>query len=275
MYRVCTEADRALVLDYISTEPEMSLFIGGGIEQAGFDGSCTIFAFSSDKGSSLSAVLMRRGDHFTIYSRDDFFDRDEVAKLIKEEMEGRAPGDINGAARTVKYFSPFFPDNRWEPCTLASCHRVVQQTAEALPDGVTLGVLSPQEIDEWLALLCSCEELSIDASDIDDLAVRRTRKLEDMATGLPCVVARDEAGHILSTASFGTASTQGAMVIAVATNCRWRGKGLASAAVAHLCDLGFSLGMRFVALFFDNPAAGHIYHRLGFEDIGQFAMLRR
>ena len=29
MYRVCAEADRALVLDYISAEPEMSLFIGG------------------------------------------------------------------------------------------------------------------------------------------------------------------------------------------------------------------------------------------------------
>lgn len=275
MFRICTENDRALVLDYISPEPETTLFIAGNIEGFGMEGLARFFVFERNGTSGPCAVVMRRADQFAVYSRDDSFDSEEIASLIDGEMGGRAPDDVNGAARTVGLLVPFFPDNHWEPCTLASCRRLATGMVGELPSGLTLGELGSREVGEWVSLLCSCEELSIDPSDADGLAARRRRKSEDLASGLACSVVRDEGGRIVSTASMGAASSRGAMIIAVATAPGWRGKGLATASIARLCDMGFSRGLEFMSLFFDNPAAGRIYQRLGFEDAGRFAMLRR
>lgn len=70
------------------------------------------------------------------------------------------------------------------------------------------------------------------------------------------------------------ASSQGAMVIAVATDKAWRGRGLATAVVAELCDVCLGGGLEFMSLFFENPVAARIYRRLGFCDVGSYAMLR-
>lgn len=40
------------------------------------------------------------------------------------------------------------------------------------------------------------------------------------------------------------------------------------AAAAH----SFAAGRRYLCLFYDNPAAGRIYHALGFADVGRFGM---
>ena len=42
-----------------------------------------------------------------------------------------------------------------------------------------------------------------------------------------------------------------------------------------MADLGgesFAAGRRYLCLFYDNPAAGRIYHALGFADVGRFGM---
>ena len=39
-------------------------------------------------------------------------------------------------------------------------------------------------------------------------------------------------------------------------------------AAAH----SFAAGRRYLCLFYDNPAAGRIYHALGFADVGRFGM---
>ena len=52
-----------------------------------------------------------------------------------------------------------------------------------------------------------------------------------------------------------------------------RGRGYASAVVSALCRDNFAAGRQFLCLFYDNPAAGRIYHRIGFRDVGVYTIL--
>ncbi|MDD4647740.1 MAG: GNAT family N-acetyltransferase, partial [Sphaerochaeta sp.] len=54
----------------------------------------------------------------------------------------------------------------------------------------------------------------------------------------------------------------------------YRQRGYASMVMNHLCEQGFERGLSFLCLFYDNPAAGAMYHRLGFETIGRWAMMK-
>lgn len=64
------------------------------------------------------------------------------------------------------------------------------------------------------------------------------------------------------------------MITGVATLKEYRGKGLATETVTALCREAFGEGKKFLCLFYDNPAAGRIYNRIGFRETGQYAMLR-
>ncbi len=52
----------------------------------------------------------------------------------------------------------------------------------------------------------------------------------------------------------------------------WRNRGYASAALTRLCAELLAQGKQ-PCLFYDNPAAGVIYRRLGFEDIGPWNLV--
>ena len=81
-------------------------------------------------------------------------------------------------------------------------------------------------------------------------------------------------GKIVSVASNQRANSISTMVVGVATAEGSRGRGYASAAVYELCRRSFADGKRFICLFYDNPDAGRIYRRLGFAELGEYAMIR-
>ncbi len=275
MHRVLTEQDRDLVLSYVAAEPEMSLFIAGDIETMGMEGQLCVWGLAkAGSGDGLGAVILRYGDNFVVYSQDGDFDEAEAAALIERSMGGAAPGDVNGRADLVVRLVPFFPENRLEPCTMASLREVRRDVVAPVSEGVELGLLEAEEVDAWLGLQGTIDEFALHLDDASVYTERRAHKLDELAAGLPCVVARDAGGRIVSTASVGAASSQGAMVIAVATDKVWRGRGLATAVVSELCDVCLRGGLEFMSLFFENPVAARIYRRLGFCDVGPYAMLR-
>lgn len=79
-------------------------------------------------------------------------------------------------------------------------------------------------------------------------------------------------GRIVS-AALTTVETRSAVMIGgVFTPQHWRNRGYASAAMTHLCTDLLAEG-RQPCLFYDNPAAGAIYRRLGFQDIGPWHLV--
>lgn len=80
-------------------------------------------------------------------------------------------------------------------------------------------------------------------------------------------------GRCISTAATVADTTKSAMVVAVATDQTARGKGYASKVMIALMDEYINHRKKSLCLFFDNPKAGAIYHRLGFEDMDMWVML--
>lgn len=64
-----------------------------------------------------------------------------------------------------------------------------------------------------------------------------------------------------------------AMVVGVGTHPSYRQMGLATQLMIRLCRELLKEG-KSLCLFYDNPRAGAIYHRLGFQEIGYWNMIR-
>lgn len=86
------------------------------------------------------------------------------------------------------------------------------------------------------------------------------------------IVVTEVEGRIVSSARTSTETARTAMIGGVFTPEPWRGRGYATAALTHLCTELLAKGVQ-PCLFYDNPAAGSIYRRLGFEDIGPWNMV--
>lgn len=67
-------------------------------------------------------------------------------------------------------------------------------------------------------------------------------------------------------------NSKSAMVVGVATRKDCRGKGLMSQCLSKLCRDVLAEG-KSLCLFYDNPKAGRVYHKLGFVSIDKWAML--
>ena len=81
----------------------------------------------------------------------------------------------------------------------------------------------------------------------------------------------DENRNIISCAGTSAESKYAAMVVSVATDKNHRKQGLASKCVSKLC-MDTLQDCDKMCLFYDNPEAGSIYHRIGFNTIGNWSM---
>lgn len=78
-------------------------------------------------------------------------------------------------------------------------------------------------------------------------------------------------GLVIATAEATAENSQAAMIVSVATHPEYRHKGYGTAVISKLCDQLLDEG-KTSCLFYDNPKAGEIYKRVGFEDIDQWTM---
>jgi hypothetical protein len=82
-----------------------------------------------------------------------------------------------------------------------------------------------------------------------------------------------ENGVITSCVSTAAENSMSAMIVGVCTRKEYRRKGIATAIMQKLFQDVLKEG-KTLCLFYDNPAAGRIYKRLGFKDIGMWTMHR-
>jgi predicted GNAT family acetyltransferase len=118
-------------------------------------------------------------------------------------------------------------------------------------------------VDDIDALVDLYADAGILRRDADGL--RRT-----LASGR--IVVTIDGDNIVSSVATSIETTNAAMVGGVFTPEPLRNQGYASAAMTHLCAELLAEGKQ-PCLFYDNPAAGSIYRRLGFEDIGPWKLV--
>ena len=264
MPTLCTENDRARIYQYIAKEPEMNLFFYGDLENFGVQGGpIQVWAFPG--AQDWDCLLLQFYDSYIVYSPS----KDYNAATVAEFLKGRTCDCISGKLELVQKLTPFFPKLELQPTYMCRCNQLRDEAAAPLPQDVQIRLLEEADFPQLLELLSGIQEF--EKSNLEPEKAME-RQLENYRHGsLTYGVYRGE--RLLATAATTADNSQNAMVVSVATRPEERGHGYASAAVAALCQASFAKGRKFLCLFYDNPAAGRIYLRLGFEKIGQYAML--
>jgi uncharacterized protein len=266
MIRELTEADRQQVLDFLMPESSFNLFLIGDIHNHGFCREFQQLWGDFDEQGRLRAVLLRWYGSYLPYSRAEF-DVEGFARLIRER------GDIkifSGISEVVDRFrSPDLLPLDWESrrnLHFAELDRAEQLFLDGMNGAYQVRKGTIDDVPAMMALMHRIEEFA--PNDSTEQALRQAFETGD---GRAFVVTRD--GEVVAMARTTAENPHSAMIVGVCTHPDHRRKGLASLAMSHLCREVLEEGKK-LCLFYDNPAAGTIYQRIGFREIGMYSMVK-
>nr|WP_319521082.1 GNAT family N-acetyltransferase [uncultured Sphaerochaeta sp.] len=257
-----TNKDIPAIRAYIAEEKEMNLFIEGDIEQYGLETeTVSIWAFGED----WDCLLLRYYSNFIISSNKDQFDVQAVAYFLQDQ-EIQC---ISAKETILEQLAPYYPTLPFQGTYLC---RLEKEHSKKIKTGTEdIRKLDSSHSQDIVDLYKLIEEFAKPYIEHEEEKLAQTREnYENGCEGYG--IFKDD---ILVCTAYTTAKTSsGAMIIGVATHPAYRKRGYASMVMNHICEQGFKNGLSFLCLFYDNPAAGAIYHRIGFETIGRWAMMK-
>ena len=136
---------------------------------------------------------------------------------------------------------------------------------------VDIQIISPDDIDAIYALLKQIDEFFTMRSKTEE---ENREDILNSMTNEGRIYGVFENGTLAAVAGTSAENSMSAMVVSVATLPEYRGRGYATRLVTRLCQDCLADGMKFLCLFYDNPEAGVIYRKIGFKELGQYAMVR-
>ena len=259
MIRRLTESDRASTLDLLGAAPEANVFLVGDIHNHGFDAPFQQVWGDFGPDGALRAVLLRYYRSLVFYGRGGF-DFLGLAQLIESLDAGILSGEYDAVA-------PFERIGIYQPARRLLLCRLSEPTAGASPRGAP----EPRRLGPD------------DAPRIHELRERigeftQTVGVEEVRAGLARGTDRSYGieldGRLVSVATSTAENPFTAMIVGVCTHPAYRRRGLASRCMDRLCRDLLRDG-RTPCLFYDNPEAGGIYRRLGFQEVGAYGILER
>ena len=260
MIRKLTDQDHHQVLAFLSEEPSINLFIIGDLDAFGYSSQFQEIWGEFDEQDSIKAVLLRFHQSFIPYAKGEF-DTEGFVSIMKRYTQ---PISLSGKSDIVEKFEAF--DG------LLLGKKQVTFFAECLTDkflsadDAEFKKASIEDVDQIIELRNSIEEFHI-----------RSDAREILVQGMESNTARTyytvDHGIITSCVSTTAENSLSAMIVGVCTRKEYRRQGLATAIMQKLFQDVLDEG-KTLCLFYDNPAAGRIYKRLGFKDIGMWTMHR-
>jgi hypothetical protein len=251
--------DNTHVMEFLNQEPEYNIFIIGDIEQFGYDSDFQT-VWGEYEEDELVAVLLQYKTNIVYYAP---MKRDiEPFKKVLEDMDFNI---LNGRKEVIEVFEDYFKDWSIKDMFFCSLREFVKE------DLNTNDVYLLQSYDDF------CDELDL-MNSIEEFSMREEKEKyakhnsELAQKGQRVTYAMRVDGELVSAASVVAENSVNGMVVGVATKKDCRGKGLASVVMNKLCDEFLNKRGKSLCLFFDNPKAGSIYHRLGYKDIGMYRM---
>ena len=262
MIRKLIERDRQQLLEFVCKKPAENLFIIGDVEAFGFDNEFQTLWGQFGEAGQLVAVLLKYESNYIPYAEGDH-DLDGFAEIINSDPYMR---ELSGLKEVVEKLEPLIPKKKRSEKSFyyAKCQDLLEvRNAEALK---RVEKLTLDEIEENVELLKGVPEFKASV-----ITVESKKRMFEKDTGRTYFIRVN--GEMATTASSTAENSSSAMIVAVATKEKFKRQGLATDCMVKLCQDLLSEGKE-LCLFYDNPAAGKIYKRLGFEDIGFWNMYR-
>jgi uncharacterized protein len=260
MIRRLTEKDHGRCFQLLKEQPAENLFILGDIEAYGYEQDFQkLWGDFSDNGE-LIAVLLKYQENYIPYAKGDYNAKGFAEIMLSDPAFSMMSGLKDVTEKIEPYLSHRLKRKR--ETYYAKCTKLIPATNDVDTSLVHQAVSGDAE--ELVQLLNSIPEFSDSIITVE----RKRRALEE---GVSRSFYIKEDGKMVSTASTAAENSLSAMVVGVATLDAYKKKGYATQCMVELCNQLLEEEKE-LCLFYDNPSAGVIYKRIGFEDIGFWMM---
>ncbi|MED1665281.1 GNAT family N-acetyltransferase [Brevibacillus laterosporus] len=261
MIRKLTEADREAFIDLVAKERSLNLFLIGDVENFGFS---THFQelwgeWSADDQTKLSAVLLRYYHAYVFYAPASF-DLKGFSEILLADKKLEV---LSGKQDCLQAFASYLPKHVIKTTYFAELVDDSQLPKDEI-NKFEVKKATVHDVKKIVNLRNQIEEFGTSA-DAEE-ALRHTL---ESSTGRTYYVEMNT--ETVACASTTAECSMAAMIVGVCTHTNYRKRGYASACMVALCRDVLAEG-RNLCLFYDNPVAGAIYKRLGFQDIGMWTM---
>jgi predicted GNAT family acetyltransferase len=259
MIRRLGEPDRASINQLLSADEAHNLYLMGNLTTIGFEADfCDFYGDVVD--NRVRAVVNRYMTGWTIYgeSEADWVGLGQLVDAHAVEAT-RLSDNPGGVPSFLPYLHRYHAD------------RVIEDQLMELPEGA-LRPVGPREgfvvrkatlndLDGLITLYADAGDMARSASGVE-LPLRD----HHLWLGL-------RHGVVVASALTNAETERLAMIGGVFTRPEWRGNGLSQAVCSGLCMELVATGRK-PFLYWHEPAAGHIYAKLGFSAIGTWRSVR-
>ncbi|MGL5755544.1 MAG: GNAT family N-acetyltransferase [Paraclostridium sp.] len=252
------DSHKEIVLNYVSKEPNINLFIIGDIEQYGFDKDFQEIWGKFDSENNLKGVLLRYSNNFIPYIENLDEDVCEFKKIIKEYKGEKF---ISGKDDIVEKFSDILEN--YEKRIMYFCE--LRDNKKLLPWDESIKLAKEEDANRIHDLISTISEFSVQDS-IKEIRykIRNNNKI--------AYYIEDDKKDIITISQITAENSKSAMVVGVATRKEYREQGYMTKCLSKLC-YDFLQKNKSLCLFYDNPKAGKVYQKIGFKEIGIWTML--
>jgi predicted GNAT family acetyltransferase len=261
MIRRLEGRDHEECLRLLKRESAENVFIIGDIEAYGYDQEFQQVWGEFNEHNELMAVLLKYRENYIPYAKTEEFDARGFAQIM--EANGHFTF-LSGLERCTAKIEPYLPYKlkRRRTFYYAKCAALNEDANNMDTSEVRLAV--PDDAKRLVDLLKAIPEFS-------DSIISEENKRESLESGVARTFYIERDDRFVSTASTTAENSLSAMVVGVGTHPDYKRQGMASACMVALCEELLGEGKE-LCLFYDNPDAGTIYKKLGFEDIGFWIM---
>jgi len=265
MIRKLTELDHEKVMALTLPQASINLFIIGDIEMYGYAADFQELWGDFDGHDNLRGILLRYYDSFVVYGKEGY-----SAQMFVDVIEKHEKHDvISGEQEILKTIEPLLSGNYTNKTTyFAECRQETLNLSENEALRARVEHAKPEDARQIAELTCSIEEFDV-VKNVDEQVERMVKTIEDQA-GRYYFIKED--GKIVSTVASVAENSKSAMLVGVCTAPAYRMKGYTTAIMSTILQ-DLLTEKESVCLFYDSPAAGSIYKRSGFIDIGMWTML--
>ncbi|GAA0358466.1 GNAT family N-acetyltransferase [Bacillus horti] len=261
MIRKLNQFDHEQVMGYLAKEPSFNLFIIGDIEAFGYESDFQDLWGEFNESGQLIAVMLRLYSSYIVSSTGGL-NVNGFAEIINSDEDFY---ELSGRDVVVEQF-----ENNVINC-------LGKKTSTYFCELVTEDYVHNRHYEKAAlkATLDDIERIVELRLQISTFSNKNSREglLKMMESGISRTFYLEENGVMIAAASTTAENSQSAMIVGVCTLADYRNNGYASVCMSALCDEVLGEG-KTLCLFYEDPAAGRIYKRLGFRDIGKWNIYR-
>jgi uncharacterized protein len=259
LIRRLTEEDHYQCLSLLTPHAAENLFILGDIEAYGYDQPFQKLWGDFSEDGTLRAVLLKYERNYIPFAPAEF-DAEGFAKVISSDTAFLM---MSGLKRVTNQIQPHIshPPRSSRELFYAKCESVDQLVLKNIEE------VKKADLDDL-------NKIHFLHNMIDEFEATETveEKQRNQEKGVSRTYYIEMDGQPVSAASTAAENSQSAMVVGVCTLPDYKRKGYATTCSSKLCYDVLSEG-KVLCLFYDNPDAGTIYKRIGFQDIEKWMMI--